>query len=591
MRALVAAIVLLFCCGPLPAAEDFGRLLDRADAIRSGDRARFEAALAALREHPGPASQAQRERLDFLEAFAEARQGDFPAAIVRLRALSASSGDPAMRFRAGAFLVNTLAGTREFAEGLRVLDATLALADQVDDPEVRNGGLLAGAVLYNQVGQYVLGRELAHRVAASSREPRTLCVARTVGLEAELELSEVPLRSLPFEETIGLCRAQGELIVAGFASGYLARRYAAEGDPARAADVLRGVLDSVEATGYPRLVGEIHGLLASYSLATGDRAAAERHARRAVEQGAGISYAQPVVDAHHTLHELALARGDIGAALGHYRRYAQADKAFLDDVKARELAFQMVRHETLQKNQTIELLNQRNDVLELEQRLARQAAANSRLALVLLLVLLASIGFWAYKIKRLQMAFRRLAQVDGLTGIANRHHFTGQAAELLARAAREGMPATLLMFDLDLFKAINDRHGHAAGDWALRQVARSCARDLREGDLFGRLGGEEFAVLLPGLDAAAALAMAERLRAGIEEIDTTPAGARFPITASFGLAEGRGASADLDALLVRADRALYRAKRAGRNRVEVERSPTPDAGPGDIPGDSSLAVS
>lgn len=157
-------------------------------------------------------------------------------------------------------------------------------------------------------------------------------------------------------------------------------------------------------------------------------------------------------------------------------------------------------------------------------------------------------------------ALRRQAETDALTGLSNRRHFLAQteAALTLATSGRE--PVSLLMFDLDYFKDINDTHGHQAGDTVLREVARCLQKVVRERDTVGRLGGEEFGILLPGLDSPAATRVAHRLRQAVAAL--RPGGLR--VTASLGV--GTGADG-VDALLARADECLYAAKRAGRNRV------------------------
>lgn len=162
-----------------------------------------------------------------------------------------------------------------------------------------------------------------------------------------------------------------------------------------------------------------------------------------------------------------------------------------------------------------------------------------------------------------------LATHDPLSGLLNRHAFHEQAALALARLAAQGQATALLMLDLDHFKRINDEHGHAAGDTVLARFAGLAAGGLREVDLMGRVGGEEFAILLPGCGAAEALAVAERLRAAFAaaQIDLGE-GRALQATVSIGVAAQQH-SADLEPLLAAADRALYAAKTAGRNRVDL----------------------
>ena len=163
-------------------------------------------------------------------------------------------------------------------------------------------------------------------------------------------------------------------------------------------------------------------------------------------------------------------------------------------------------------------------------------------------------------------ALRRQAETDGLTGIANRRSFMARGEAVLQAMRMQGRPASLITFDLDHFKSINDRFGHAAGDAVLRLAATRCATLLERPELFGRLGGEEFALLLPGFDTGQALRQAETLRQALAGV-ALPGGAA-PLSASFGLAELREED-DLSALLMRADAALYEAKNAGRNQVKT----------------------
>jgi diguanylate cyclase (GGDEF)-like protein len=163
-----------------------------------------------------------------------------------------------------------------------------------------------------------------------------------------------------------------------------------------------------------------------------------------------------------------------------------------------------------------------------------------------------------------------MAVTDPLTGLANRRGFTEAAMAAIAACRRNGTPAAVVMFDVDRFKSINDGHGHPAGDAVLVGLAEVLRRGARAGDVTGRLGGEEFALLCPGLDAAGAAAVAERLRAMLRAEVAHPAGGTAVVTASAGVAEVavRGApEAALDAALGAADGALYAAKEGGRDRV------------------------
>ncbi len=136
-------------------------------------------------------------------------------------------------------------------------------------------------------------------------------------------------------------------------------------------------------------------------------------------------------------------------------------------------------------------------------------------------------------------------------------------------ADRDGQPLSVLFVDLDRFKLINDRHGHAAGDQCLRAVAGALAGALEEGDIFGRYGGEEFVVILPGRTGAAARQVGERLRAAVERQVTDWEGQPLRLTVSVGVATRLDGDRSPQALIERADKALYAAKRAGRNCVHV----------------------
>ena len=169
--------------------------------------------------------------------------------------------------------------------------------------------------------------------------------------------------------------------------------------------------------------------------------------------------------------------------------------------------------------------------------------------------------------KRIEAELFQLATTDVLTGLANRRHFLDLAQQETWRSKRYHRPLSLLMLDIDFFKRVNDTHGHGGGDQALVAFAEVCLTTLRKIDLMGRLGGEEFAILLPETSLEAGREIGERLRRSVEACTILSEGARFGITVSLGLAELNPGDESFDALLKRADGALYEAKHQGRNRL------------------------
>lgn len=159
------------------------------------------------------------------------------------------------------------------------------------------------------------------------------------------------------------------------------------------------------------------------------------------------------------------------------------------------------------------------------------------------------------------------ASTDALTGVANRAAISGRLAAELARAGRENRPVCAAMVDVDHFKQVNDQYGHAAGDAVLKTVSGVIGRSLRAYDTLGRLGGEEFLIIVPGADETSARSMCERIRCAVEAHRTSFEDESIKVTISVGFAVSRG-EADVERLIHLADAAMYRAKKAGRNRVE-----------------------
>lgn len=162
----------------------------------------------------------------------------------------------------------------------------------------------------------------------------------------------------------------------------------------------------------------------------------------------------------------------------------------------------------------------------------------------------------------------RLASTDSLTGLPNRHAFMERADQAVQYSRRQRQPLSLMMIDIDHFKQINDRWGHASGDDALVVFARTARGVMREYETIGRLGGEEFAMILPGAELEAAIQAAQRLRLAVSDAVVDADGATYSMTVSIGVVAVQSGE-DLSAALARADRALYAAKHAGRDRVEA----------------------
>lgn len=175
-----------------------------------------------------------------------------------------------------------------------------------------------------------------------------------------------------------------------------------------------------------------------------------------------------------------------------------------------------------------------------------------------------------------RVALAKLAATDGLTGLSTRRAFREEAHRLVEQAFRHRHEVSCIMLDIDHFKSINDRYGHQVGDAVLKAVASLCKAQLRTGDLFGRLGGEEFAVILPHVGRDDALATAEKLRKIVASTPIAHGSGSLAVTASFGVTATSIVAKDVDTLLAQADAAMYRAKETGRDRCQAW---------GRIPGD------
>lgn len=561
--------------GPLDRAPDrvadrpLDRLLD--DVERETYRSSsidVERQLEALQSRLDDATPRQRHRFELLRIRILARSGRLEEAADRSTRLveSIESMEPDLAQRALNLATNVLVVDGRFDEGFRYFRRALDHAPAVADPQMRADTYSVAAEFYDRIGETATAVSYADQALALARQhglDRQACIALERGGRALLHSRGLVEAAARLNSAIITCERAGESVFKGQAElGLAVARYEL-GDREQASELMQQASTTFEQAEFPEGLLELQVLNAEWALEAGDLERLEQLLAQIGPQLDRPGELDIRARAWQLRAERAERRGDRYAALDAFRRAMTLRQERSERQRTMRIALLINEQDTAARSQELTLLRDRNRALELEHERRQQAdlgliygGSGALVAAVLVIVLL-------FKTGSDRKRFQRMSQRDGLTGLLNHTRFFQLAHQAYQRCRQQERPFVIVVADIDLFKQINDEHGHLLGD-AILQRTGACLRETFGDDaLIGRLGGEEFGIALPGEDTDAAVARIEHLRAVINE---SRADGEPSITLSFGVAE-RGRERDLDALYARADQALYDAKDAGRNRV------------------------
>jgi diguanylate cyclase (GGDEF)-like protein len=455
----------------------------------------------------------------------------------------------------------------DFASGLADLERSAALYDNLDMPAHRTTVHNGIATVYNRMGDAEQARryyQAALREQQASGLKREMVVSwHNLGRVHE-QLRDWPAAEEAFNQTLALSRemhyARGE----AFALRGLAAVANARGRPALALERLDQALALQGQLVDERLRGQIQlqrGIaLGQQGLPVQSRAALQE-AVRIFERAESV---RESAAAHEALAQLHAGQGQWREAFAQLAAFKHLSDGLLRrqiDDRFAALKAQVDRSAEAQQMRLLQREQLATQVALEQERLAGRLR-NATIALGTVGALLLALLAW--RLRRRSQVMQRLAHTDELTGLPNRRDVLNRLDQVLARGVR----CALVIVDLDHFKRINDTYGHPAGDAVLRAAAEVLRPVGQAPAALGRLGGEEFVLVLPGTDADAARAIGERLRQSIEAMDLRQVVPGSPVTTSVGLTVGLPGD-DASELLRRADRALYLAKARGRNRVEL----------------------
>ena len=564
-----------------PAPENASELLAHAESLKTADNAAFSKMLQELEGRTTELSEKQKWRLRYLLAWQDAYIGREELATAKLEVVAKQAPDSTLRIEAIGTLINVLGVGHHYDDAFQYLDQALDNLPQITDKEARFHLLGEASQLLSDAGQYDLAASYANQIIVDYPTGRNACIGRLLELHAQFRGGQTNISKEKFQGAIDYCLQIGEKLMADTTRRDMITTVLQQGRTDEAITMLQEHYDEVKGFNYPALTAEYSALLAQAYWKKDNTLLAQKYATIAVDIASTSDLTETLVKSYQLLYQIERQQGNLRDALAYHEKYVAADKEHLDDVREKALAYQIVKQQVETKKIELDALNKQNQILQLEQALDHKAMVTSRLYIALLLTVLASIGFWLYRLKRSQLRFMRLARRDGLTGIFNRQHFVEEAEQALRYVAKSQRGACLILIDLDHFKTVNDTHGHIAGDNALKRAVLICQQHLHSSDVFGRIGGEEFGILLPECALIPALERAERIRMAIQAIPDQET-EHVPITASFGIASTTHYGYELRRLLIAADSALYRAKRDGRNRVVVsmnDHAPFASTGP------------
>jgi diguanylate cyclase (GGDEF)-like protein len=458
----------------------------------------------------------------------------------------------------------------EFAVGLNELRHAQTLFEQQNMPQHALATLDSIAIIYNRMGDYAEAAHLYEHALDAQRKTgmkREEAVTLHNLARAHENLQEWDAARDEYSSSLDLSRQLDYVRGQGYALRGLATVAAAQGDPSGAMSLLDRASAAQKRTPDTRLLAQIQltrGIALHQLHRLKESSAVLQQALVLFRQADSVGEMAPTYDA---LAAVSAELGDWRDAF-QYRTLAMSmTTRLLRDQLDQRFATLKVEFDTAAKERENEALTREN--VANQKTLAQQAKANTlRTAVIVLASMLLAVLIWlVVHQRRSTLRLRRLAMTDELTTVPNRRALLAVLAQQLRRSPS---PTSLLILDIDHFKSINDRHGHLIGDETLRVLTAHLRDAVAEPALFGRLGGEEFAVVLPATGIDQALVIAERLRERVMRIDFSRWLGERRITVSIGVASSIPSRDTMSMMLRKADAALYAAKDDGRNCVRTQ---------------------
>ena len=565
----LSALILCLSLLALPViANTISEQLSLLDDLRLKDRQSFSQQINALLQDTENTSLTveQSSHLQLLYAWDLLMHGDFNRAETVIGQIDPLH-DSDLSLRVAGLMVNVHILQYQYVDAFQRSEQLLAKLSTLTNPKFYIQIMGPVMMLYNNIERYDVVEQLVSGGLKSNPDGSVHCRLLTQRLQGLYKTASFDVYHNAFNETNTLCENTEEIIFQLLIIRNHLFYLLEQQQYHTVLQLYHQHLPQVQDTRYPILSAGFNAAAAE-ALLHSDQLEQAVTLAAAAERILPTDRNDPAVLAtYRVLYLLAKQQGDFQQLLQYADKLRQTEVAIAEEKASQQLAYQMASSEARLQARHIALLDKDNELLSLERNLYQQQAKNRNLMLYLLISLTLMLAVLAYRGIKGSRRFRRMAEYDQLTGISNRYHFNQQATLAISYCQKNQKPLAAILFDLDYFKSINDKFGHAAGDWALKQVVQTCRHFMRNSDIFGRIGGEEFAIVLPDCVLSKAEMLAEICREALETIDTEQYDHQITITASFGVSDVSQSGYNLTELLADADKALYQAKRNGRNQV------------------------
>lgn len=548
--------------------QKIDKKLSLADKNRRDNPVLFKSLLEQLHQETSLTDE-QQQFLNLLDSYHLTFVGKYALAEKKLKKILNSKANEITKFRANYSLITTSMAKQQWLEGIQYLTLNIKALKNIKDPIQKQNGLLITIIFYNQIGQYQLALDYLEKLAQQNLSAKNTCWLKQLTLEVKFKRNEITPSDPSLGQAMAECAEIGNKINENLILTYKAKLYLNAKKPNKTLELTQNKLEDVTKLQYPLLTSEMANLIGLAYWQKGDINNAKIFANKALSYNPKVTNLVQGEDTLFLLYNIAKHQNNSALALSYFEKYSAVEREQLRGEKAKHLAFQLAQHKSLEQESKIELLREKNALLVSEQALAKIKVENIQLFIAILTITIALLLLWAGRLWKSHKRVKQLAEYDTLTGIFSRGHFTQVTTSALSYCKNAEQPLSLIMFDLDFFKKVNDNFGHACGDWVLKEVVRVCQATGRKNDIFARLGGEEFCLVLPSCQLSAAIERAEACRAAIESINTSATGHNFSVSASFGVTDAKHSGYALDKLLANADLAAYQAKHNGRNKVSV----------------------